>query len=852
MSELQNIIPLSDEENSKSEKNASTKSLAAKVNSAVSAENTPAENSTKRRSIFQKLFQKSPPKESNSRLDTQRVAQRNINHQLQELYEEDILKKSNERAAALGDYYNFRNVNDSIGVEAEQEETRPTGAESLELQDQRNKEQEINAEETTEVEKQGSRNQEDDQIEPADQLKTHVNSIRANITRPNKGVISAFEQQQRNIARQPPIEESAKRNSITNETRSSMWNEQTTNERPLGARPKTSDFITFLNPDGSIPEDLRLLDRRNGQPLHIDINEAQGKPPPPTLFQNRVRALREDFMRERTPISSASAYHTPLTSIPQEQAFNFESRRQETIASPPGNIRINRRSVSFGNQATDIEIPGVTDQPTRNAEMNNQGRSSTRAKSPMGRNPSKAFNSVRYNTRDRTQSESSEEEVASRSRRSSSRGNESSMRPEEKVNVTEYYRMIRTSINCMEKAEDSRESLLFFLTAAEKEHQSWSRILDKEPCLAELFIRCLTYKLCGSIQNIVLNEDPRTFEDLVTAIIRGSNHIRTIDIIMREAQDATQKPSESPLGFIHRLENLRREFNLACMKENLLQRQHDNLLKRLEEYMFQSAVDGIIDAEMGPRIRNYADMEDIIHNLADIKNVLEKHRDRAVRIAFKTGNDTTSRKGNDDQIKAVVTEVLYNIGLTNGPQQNRAHNGNRSTPRSNQEGQRYQGGQSNYQRNNPNDGRRADNYDGSYRRDNRGYDRRDDNYDRRTDNYRRDNQGYGRRADNYDGNFQRNNQNGGRRAGNGNYYGNNPQNYNANAYRRPDGNNSFDRNQQNYQGQPGNGRYSQPREQNYANNNQYNNANNRMPNRAPNTERSEPRTPRFMDDMPKN
>lgn len=191
-------------------------------------------------------------------------------------------------------------------------------------------------------------------------------------------------------------------------------------------------------------------------------------------------------------------------------------------------------------------------------------------------------------------------------------------------------KMIRTAVNSLPRSGTDKDSFLNFIFSTELEYNSLGHLFDSHKEREALFVRCLLHKVDGTAKSILTNNLPRDFREFLKTLIRSTNFIRPHNIIEHEIQSTMQNcPIETPLGYIHRLENLRREHDLALSKDCSDPVKMEAARVVFNQQLLNWAPNGIKDIEAGLLVRQRK-----FNDLNQLKAVLEAERDRTANIEF--------------------------------------------------------------------------------------------------------------------------------------------------------------------------------------------------------------------------
>lgn len=204
-------------------------------------------------------------------------------------------------------------------------------------------------------------------------------------------------------------------------------------------------------------------------------------------------------------------------------------------------------------------------------------------------------------------------------------------------------KMIRTTVKNLPKAGDSKEALLTFIEDANMEFHQLRRTLNNDPEREELFVSLLVRKLPADIAHALRKEAPTTYAQFISAVVANSSNIKSIHCIQTEAQNSIQRPEETALGFIKRLEDLSTEYKLALLKENLPAAQYTMDIINFDTKVLSYAPKAITDIEAGLLAR-----QSNCQTLTELKNILRKEHDRVtnIKLAVHTAADTINPSSN--------------------------------------------------------------------------------------------------------------------------------------------------------------------------------------------------------------
>lgn len=172
------------------------------------------------------------------------------------------------------------------------------------------------------------------------------------------------------------------------------------------------------------------------------------------------------------------------------------------------------------------------------------------------------------------------------------------------------------------KAENDRASFLRFLTAAEIAYRSIDHQMGMDELNQEKFVAHLRAKLEGTTADALSNVDAMNFDEFKRDVIKSTNLIRRSHVVENIARTAKQSQTETPLGFLLRLENLRKEFIFALQIEDIDPTTAESQVKQFETAVLTFAPKQLNDKYL----RNFARNRKF-QTFADFKRFLIRERD---------------------------------------------------------------------------------------------------------------------------------------------------------------------------------------------------------------------------------
>lgn len=192
--------------------------------------------------------------------------------------------------------------------------------------------------------------------------------------------------------------------------------------------------------------------------------------------------------------------------------------------------------------------------------------------------------------------------------------------------------IVRNTVATLDKATGERSSILRFLADAEAERTILRQHFMAEPHLESVFVSCLTRKLDGYLHNIISSAKPGTFEAFRRELINNTEIIRPNSVIYMKAQSAKQSPNETAIGFLHRLDDLRKEYKLALQNENVSALRVDTDCLALDRQM----LDGIHNAFADVDLRTWIGARPF-RDFNELKRFVQEKRAQAAKYATDLG-----------------------------------------------------------------------------------------------------------------------------------------------------------------------------------------------------------------------
>jgi hypothetical protein len=202
-------------------------------------------------------------------------------------------------------------------------------------------------------------------------------------------------------------------------------------------------------------------------------------------------------------------------------------------------------------------------------------------------------------------------------------------RPRSLFNMNDTGRMVRDAAKRLPAVKSERGSFIRFLAAAELEEKRLRDIFIQDVHAESEFVLALLSKLDGQLYELIGLSPPSTYDEFRRTIVKGTTFIRPRALVEAEARVSIQQPTESPLGYLLRMENLRKEYIIATSLDGTSRALQATMLKAFDDHLVYWVPNAITDQTIGGQMRSRT-----FTSLQQMRNYLELERDRIASVEF--------------------------------------------------------------------------------------------------------------------------------------------------------------------------------------------------------------------------
>lgn len=242
---------------------------------------------------------------------------------------------------------------------------------------------------------------------------------------------------------------------------------------------------------------------------------------------------------------------------------------------------------------------------------------------------------------------------------------------ERRLLIEKWAKILREAVTAIPKPSTERSSFLRFMVQADAIYNRFRVELQSVQELEEQFIAMLMTKFDGTIADTVAMSSPASYADFKRSMITAGNWVRHHALIENEARTTKQLPGENALGFIARIQVLKKEFITALnMNTEMTQATKLALVDNFETAVVQHAIRSMRDRflrHMFSRDRSITTIqqlrrgieEEMEKNTDDTEDLL-RETDSPKPVSFRTYADSQVQQ--DEPLSlASMSEILRTI-----------------------------------------------------------------------------------------------------------------------------------------------------------------------------------------------
>lgn len=214
---------------------------------------------------------------------------------------------------------------------------------------------------------------------------------------------------------------------------------------------------------------------------------------------------------------------------------------------------------------------------------------------------------------------------------------------------------IKTSVGLIPQSGQDRASFIRFLARADKEYQAIRALLNQVAGGEDLFVRMLTAKLEGPLSDHINISMPDNYAAFRALLITHTTHVRPYEIIESEIKGATQLPTETAIGFVSRLQSLKKEYEWSLQLTDMTPIQQNEKIAQFERKILKATADGIEDKNLGFHIRQNPPA-----TIERLKQILQNEREHELNTRYNRETFSKHTK-NVFACNAIATEPAVTI-----------------------------------------------------------------------------------------------------------------------------------------------------------------------------------------------